>query len=59
MINLDANINLAGYTVILPSVCVGNVSQLTVDVIISTLEMQKVGAIWHVSHIEIVASKSI
>lgn len=32
----------------LPSVCVGNVAQLAVDLLISSLEMRKVATIWHV-----------
>lgn len=49
MINLQNNVSLAGYTVIFPSVCVGNVAQLSVDLIISTLELRKVASVWHVS----------
>lgn len=47
--NLEDGTNLNGYTVILPSVCVGNVAQLTADLLISTLQMKKVGTFWHVS----------
>ncbi|KAI8504748.1 Proteasome assembly chaperone 2 [Branchiostoma belcheri] len=32
-----------GYTLILPAVCVGNVGQLTVDLIIHTLSMERIG----------------
>lgn len=46
---LDDNVHLNGYTILFPSVCVGNAAQLTVDLIIATLEMQKVATIWHVS----------
>lgn len=46
---LNENINLNGYSVVLPSVCVGNIAQLAVDLLISTLEMKKVATIWHVS----------
>lgn len=51
MISWERDISLAGYTVIFPSVCVGNVAQLTVDLIISTLELKKVASIWHVSQV--------
>lgn len=46
---LDENIKLNGYTVLFPSVCVGNAAQLAVDLLISTLEMKKIASIWHVS----------
>lgn len=49
MLSWEKNISLTGYTVIIPSVCVGNVAQLTVDLIISSLELKKVASIWHVS----------
>lgn len=48
-IKLDEDLNLNEYTVLLPSVCVGNAAQLAVDLIISTLEMRKVATVWHVS----------
>lgn len=46
---LDESISLNGYSVVFPSVCVGNAAQLAVDLLISTLEMKKVATIWHVS----------
>lgn len=46
---LDENVSLTGYSVLFPSVCVGNAAQLAVDLIISTLEMRRVATIWHVS----------
>lgn len=49
MINLEENVSLKGYTVIFPSVCVGNVAQLAADLIISTLELKKIATAWHVS----------
>lgn len=47
--NLENGTNLSGYKVLLPSVCVGNIAQLTADLIISTLQMKKVCTFWHVS----------
>lgn len=38
--------DLTGYTVIVPSVAVGNVSQLTCDLLISSLQMKKVSSIY-------------
>lgn len=46
-LNLKRDINLSGYTVIIPSVSVGNVGQLTVDLLITSLNLKKVGTIWH------------
>lgn len=39
--------SLLDYTVILPSVGVGNVAQLTTDLLIATLKMEKVATCWH------------
>lgn len=48
MINfLKEKQSLSGYTVILPSVGVGNVAQLTTDLLIATLKMDKVATCWH------------
>lgn len=46
-VNCLQNANLAGYTLIIPSVSVGNVPQLTVDLIITSLKLQKAATIWH------------
>ncbi|XP_012281673.1 proteasome assembly chaperone 2 [Orussus abietinus] len=40
---LHENINMKGYTLILPSVSTGNVGQLTVDLLISSLNLKKTG----------------
>lgn len=50
---LDDNVNLNGYSVVFPSVCVGNAAQLAVDLLISTLEMRKVATVWHVSTVQL------
>lgn len=41
-------VDLADFTVLFPSVCVGNVAQLSVDLLISSLQMKRVATIWHV-----------
>lgn len=46
-LNFLKNINLNGYTLIIPSVSVGNVGQLTVDLLISTYNLEKIGTFWH------------
>jgi len=58
MISWERDISLAGYTVIFPSVCVGNVAQLAVDLMISTLELKKVASLWHPSIIPIVGPRA-
>ncbi|XP_066972109.1 proteasome assembly chaperone 2 [Macrobrachium rosenbergii] len=39
--------NLKGYTLLLPSVSVGNVGQLAVDILISSLPSEKIGLVHH------------
>ncbi|XP_031831395.1 proteasome assembly chaperone 2 [Nomia melanderi] len=46
MIKLLEEINLEDYTLILPSVAVGNVGQLSIDLLISTLNLYKIGSMW-------------
>ncbi|KAL3284395.1 hypothetical protein HHI36_018557 [Cryptolaemus montrouzieri] len=41
------HVNLNGFTLIIPSISVGNVPQLTVDLLISNFNFQKTGIIWH------------
>ncbi|XP_076235267.1 proteasome assembly chaperone 2 [Calliopsis andreniformis] len=47
MIKLPETIDLENYTLILPSVAVGNVGQLCVDLLISNLNLSKVGSMWN------------
>lgn len=47
-IKLDDNVNLNGYTVLFPSVCVGNAAQLAIDLLIATQQMKKCATVWHV-----------
>ncbi|XP_042238755.1 proteasome assembly chaperone 2-like [Homarus americanus] len=43
----DEHRNLTGHTLILPSVCVGNVGQLAVDLLITNLPTKKIGIVHH------------
>lgn len=45
MIKLLEEISLYNYTLILPSVAVGNVGQLCVDLVISSLNLRKIGSV--------------
>ncbi|XP_017890165.1 proteasome assembly chaperone 2 [Ceratina calcarata] len=47
MIKIAEEIDLENYTLILPSVAVGNVGQLCVDLIISSLNLDKIGSSWN------------
>ncbi|XP_055374890.1 proteasome assembly chaperone 2 [Condylostylus longicornis] len=47
MITFKEDVDLTGYSVIIPSICVGNVAQLAVDLIIATLEMKRIGSGYH------------
>lgn len=54
MINLKEEIDLSGYTLILPSVAVGNVGQLAIDLFISSLSAQRIGYVWDSAFIPII-----
>lgn len=43
---------------LLPSIGVGNVAQLSVDLLISTLQMEKVATVWHPSIVPIIGPKA-
>lgn len=45
--------NLTGYTLIVPSVAVGNVAQLSCDLLISTLKMKKVACLYSLAFIPV------
>lgn len=47
MIKFTQNISLKDYSLLIPSTCVGNVSQLTADLLIENLKMLKIGDAWH------------
>ncbi|XP_037041191.1 proteasome assembly chaperone 2 [Bradysia coprophila] len=58
LINFNKTCDIAGYTVLLPSIGVGNVAQLSVDLLISTLQMEKVATVWHSSIVPIIGPKA-
>ncbi|CAG9761307.1 unnamed protein product [Ceutorhynchus assimilis] len=47
LLNFKKPVNLNDYTLIIPSVSVGNVPQLTIDLLITTLNLENVATIWH------------
>lgn len=47
LIQFKTPCDLAGYTFLVPSVSVGNVPQLTIDLLIRTLNMENVATAWH------------
>lgn len=47
LVNFTKTENLRDYTLVIPSVSVGNVPQLTVDLLIATHDLEKVGILWH------------
>lgn len=46
MFNFIRQVDFTGFTLVLPCCTVGNVSQLSTDLIISSLNMEKVGVVW-------------
>ncbi|XP_053696089.1 proteasome assembly chaperone 2 [Sabethes cyaneus] len=54
MFKLTKELPFSGYLLIVPSVSVGNVAQLAVDLLIETLKMQKIGLLWHPALIPVV-----
>lgn len=54
MFKFSKEITFAGYTLLVPSVSVGNVAQLATDLLIETLKLEKVGLLWHPALIPIV-----
>lgn len=58
MIKLMEDIDLENYTLILPSVAVGNVGQLSVDLLVSNLNLPKIGQIFSASFIPVVGANA-
>jgi len=58
MIRLTQDIDLENYTLVLPSVAVGNVGQLSVDLLISNLNLLKIGQIFSASFIPVVGANA-
>lgn len=55
--NIDNSINnLSDFTLIIPSVSVGNVGQLTVDLLISCYDFEKIATIWDPAIVPVVGS---
>lgn len=58
MINLKEELDFNGYTLIIPSTCVGNVAQLTADLIIESLKMEKVGSVFDAAIIPLIGASA-
>lgn len=58
MIKLIKDIDLENYTLILPSVAVGNVGQLSVDLLISNLNLEKIGQIFSAAFVPVVGANA-
>nr|CAH7757771.1 unnamed protein product [Callosobruchus chinensis] len=56
MFNFKEPVNLKDYTLILPSVAVGNVPQLTIDLLVKSNNFKKTGTVWHPAIIATVGS---
>lgn len=54
----DKNICLKDYRLLIPSTCVGNVSQLTCDLIIENFQMPKIGEVFHPSIVPLVGASA-
>lgn len=54
MFNLPDSTTFKGYKLIIPSVCVGNVSQLTCDLLIESLKLDKIAECFHSSIIPLI-----
>lgn len=49
LFKFSKEVDLKDFTLIIPSVAVGNVAQLTVDLLITTYNLKKVATIWHLA----------
>ncbi|XP_012528686.1 proteasome assembly chaperone 2 [Monomorium pharaonis] len=58
MIKLMQDIDLENFTLILPSVAVGNVGQLSVDLLVSNLNLPKIGQIFSASFMPVVGANA-
>lgn len=54
MINLKEKVDLNGFTLIIPSVAVGNVGQLAVDLLISSSGLRRIGSVLNSAFIPVV-----
>lgn len=56
MLDLAEGLDLAGHTLILPSVAVGNVGQLALDLLIASLGLRRVGRLFDAAFIPLVGA---
>lgn len=56
MFQFTDNMTLKGYTVILPSLSIGNVPQLAIDLIIESLKMKKIGFAFHAAIVPVLGA---
>lgn len=56
MFNFTKKLDFAVYSFIIPSISVGNVAQLTCDLLISNFNLSKVGTVWHKAIIPVYGS---
>lgn len=56
IIRFTVPVDLSNYTLVIPSISVGNVPQLTIDLIISTHNLTKAATLWHPAVIPSVGS---
>ncbi|XP_055640778.1 proteasome assembly chaperone 2 [Toxorhynchites rutilus septentrionalis] len=58
MFRFSKEIDLTGYSLLIPSVSVGNVAQLAIDLLIETLKLEKIGMIWHPALIPVIGPQA-
>lgn len=58
MFKITQDIDFEKYTLILPSVAVGNVGQLSVDLLISNLNLQRIGQVFSTAFVPIVGANA-
>lgn len=56
LFSFSEDVNLEDYTFLLPSVSVGNVPQLTIDLLITTFKLKKISTVWHPAIVPCVGS---
>ncbi|KAF7268296.1 hypothetical protein GWI33_018564 [Rhynchophorus ferrugineus] len=54
--NIETGLKLAGFTLVIPSISIGNVPQLTVDLLIASLNLDKSISVWHPAIVNSVGS---
>ncbi|KAJ8910850.1 hypothetical protein NQ315_015585 [Exocentrus adspersus] len=56
LMKTQSHVDFSDYTLIIPSVSVGNIPQLTIDLLITTYELERLSAIWHPAIVPCVGS---